>query len=647
MKIKELVLFGKNKKQRILPFNTQGLSIIVGDRSTGKSSIGKIIDYCFGKDECHIPEGFIKSTVSAYGLWLSRGTDSFFVARAVPADGYKTSDYCYYQENCVSVPKDYESLTRTDHNGLNWFLSRKLGISENLYNSSEKSARNPIEASAKHCLAFCVCAQNEIASNVSLFHDQDNTFERLVTKDIFPYFLGAIEENNAMLVFELKNLEKEANKLENDISKYDAESDSRFERGKILANRTIETGMVPECDINNFTNSEITALLLKAKNWENDPRQTDDVGDEKLNEKLQKLSDLEKERVDITTSIAETERSLNAINGFSSEADHQASRLKSIGLFSSLDCSEGVCPFCSSPLTKDNQDLKDIRNSLKELDASLENISGYSPRVSNYHEALIKKKQEINSMIRQLRGEVDSFYQTHPNLVEKRKNTIQCAKLIGQIDDWLSGQSNGNDVDGKKSSLSLIQSRIDEINQKIKPEGISDKIFSISYSISTFLNDWSKELKMKYEGEYRLDFSHLTLVCNQKGVDIPLINMGSSSNYLDAHLISYIGLQKFLIKEKRPVPNFLFFDQPSQAFFAGDVKTDDSDDLDSVRKIYSFLAERVADLNGELQIIVVDHADFEDDFFQKCLVEKWNEGNGLIPLEWIEEIQASAKQGQD
>jgi hypothetical protein len=289
------------------------------------------------------------------------------------------------------------------------------------------------------------------------------------------------------------------------------------------------------------------------------------------------------------------------------------------------------------PLKEENQDLKDIRSSILSLNESLKNITGYSPKIARYRDQLVGQKQSLTKEIRQLRGEVDAFYQTHPDLVEKRKNSILCGKIIGQIDAWFATQLDDGDIEEKKARLAAINSQIEEINKKIDPDSINDNLFSISYSISPSLNDWSRELNVQYVGEYRLDFYRLTLICNQNGTDIPLKNMGSSSNYLDAHLISLIGLQEYFIENKRPVPNFLFLDQPSQPFFKGDVEGGAHDDLDSVKEIYSFLENAFADPESDLQIIVVDHANIEDTLFQKSIIEQWYNGKGLVPAEWIAE----------
>jgi hypothetical protein len=42
------------------------------------------------------------------------------------------------------------------------------------------------------------------------------------------------------------------------------------------------------------------------------------------------------------------------------------------------------------------------------------------------------------------------------------------------------------------------------------------------------------------------------------------------------------------------------------------------------------------ELAGDLQIIVLDHADLRDDWFQGAVVERWRKGVKLVPASWME-----------
>ena len=48
---------------------------------------------------------------------------------------------------------------------------------------------------------------------------------------------------------------------------------------------------------------------------------------------------------------------------------------------------------------------------------------------------------------------------------------------------------------------------------------------------------------------------------------IPMSRMGSGENWVGYHLIGHLALHKWFALQKRPVPRFLFLDQPSQVYF--------------------------------------------------------------------------------
>ena len=99
-------------------------------------------------------------------------------------------------------------------------------------------------------------------------------------------------------------------------------------------------------------------------------------------------------------------------------------------------------------------------------------------------------------------------------------------------------------------------------------------------------------------------------------------------------MLVYFAFQKYFIKKNRPVPSFLILDQPSQIYFPNEANTIDQE---AVKQIYSFIHRRVKEMNKELQVIIVDHANFKDDEdFKKSTLENWDESNALIPLEWID-----------
>ena len=148
------------------------------------------------------------------------------------------------------------------------------------------------------------------------------------------------------------------------------------------------------------------------------------------------------------------------------------------------------------------------------------------------------------------------------------------------------------------------------------------------------MTKWAKELKLEYpDSLYRFSIYNMTVFVDteQEGA-IPLRDLGSGANWIGIHLLVYFAFQKYFIKKQRPVPNFILIDQPSQIYFPNET---DKTDLEAVKKIYEFIQDRVNEMEGKLQVIILDHADFPSDF-NNATLERWDgKHNALIPYEWI------------
>ena len=117
---------------------------------------------------------------------------------------------------------------------------------------------------------------------------------------------------------------------------------------------------------------------------------------------------------------------------------------------------------------------------------------------------------------------------------------------------------------------------------------------------------------------------------------IALKQMGSGSNWVGVHLIAMFALHKFFISHSRPVPGFLFLDQPSQVYFPSMEHKDENKDLKAVGMIYDFISDCVSTLGSKLQIIIMDHAQLDESSFTDHVIESWwDEDKNLVPIDWI------------
>jgi hypothetical protein len=89
-------------------------------------------------------------------------------------------------------------------------------------------------------------------------------------------------------------------------------------------------------------------------------------------------------------------------------------------------------------------------------------------------------------------------------------------------------------------------------------------------------------------------------------------------------------------------------DQPTQAYFPSDVEKISGvpvrdEDREAVRRLYRLMYDVASDLAPGLQIIVCDHANLEDGWFQQSVDHNWRgddrsaaADDRLIPETWID-----------
>ncbi|MBK8293114.1 MAG: DUF3732 domain-containing protein [Flammeovirgaceae bacterium] len=111
-------------------------------------------------------------------------------------------------------------------------------------------------------------------------------------------------------------------------------------------------------------------------------------------------------------------------------------------------------------------------------------------------------------------------------------------------------------------------------------------------------------------------------------------------NWVGYHLIAHFALHKWFTTKNRSVPRFLFIDQPSQVYFSpdkgldwqsGDVRDEDHE---AVGRMFNLAYTVANELSPKMQIIITDHADINEKWFQDSVIERWRTGVKLVPVEW-------------
>lgn len=635
MQILELVLYGNNGEKRTLAFNVGRVNIITGKSKSGKSAVGDIIEYCMGGESCNVAEGVVRESVAWYGLLLQSGSKRLFVARENPKPGRQCTSHCHYEVGGVDLhsPSKPDFESNADVGAVERALTGFAGISENIHTPDAGETRRPLEANIRHALFYCFQSQDEVAARSLLFHRQNELFIAQAIKDTLPYFLGAVSDDEISLMAQRRELNRELTKLKKKISDVKATNDTGANEAISLLAEAESVGLV-----SNLPNLEAWGFDLLYQTL-SDIKLEQLAYPEEMTEKLKSLQDRlrhkEEELSDIRSSIDDAEAVMQVALGYGSEVQHQKARLESIGLFEKLDLRDKRCPFCSGELDPEPPGVAAMKNSIRELDEAINAVEKDEPRLQRFTEEMQQKASNVRAEISALKAQIKAIYGQMEDEREIDDLNTRRAKVYGRISYWLEKVTCTHDAAELEDERANLEARLSSIDEIVGNENVKERVDSALSIISRDMTEWAKDLEMEFAGSpYRIDMGKVTVVVDRDR-PTPLREMGSASNWLGAHLIAIFGLRKFFADRNRPVPGFLFLDQPSQVYFPEKSKSEGDVDIEAITRVYDFIEQRVSECNGKLQVIVVDHARLDTDYFKQDTVEDWrDDGKNLVPVEW-------------
>ena len=637
MQILELVLYGKNGKKRTLSLNLGKVNIIPGESKTGKSAVGDIIDYCMGGSSCNIAVGVVRDNVAWYGLLLQFDTNRVFVARKNPDPGKQSTSICYYEVGTdIGSPKTASFISNTNTEGIEKLLTRQIGISENIHMPEEDESRVPLEANIRHALYCCFQSQDEVTARNHLFHRQSEGLPIInAIRDTMPYFLGAVYEDAVLLAAERRAKDRELRMLTRQVAEAESITGAGSEKAVALLAEAEAVGLIH--GLENLENDDFDVLYATLKEIKLSTRRAPSVSIDRLSALQTQLREKEYELGEIQNSISEARTYLVDASGFRGELVDQKVRLESIGLFEKLDFRLGKCPLCSGNLNLEPPGVAKLRESIRALDQSINRVEKERPQLRRFIDQQEDKMGALKDEIAVIRAEIDGIYTQMQDADRIRDLNDRRANVFGRISYWLENVELADDTAEAKRRIQKLEERIEEIDAILSNDSVKDRVSSALSVIQNDMTTWAKELDMEYSGSpYRLDMGKVTVIVDH-GRPIPLKEMGSGANWLGSHLITMFGLHKYFINNNRPVPSFLFLDQPSQVYFPEGSTADKDMDVQAVTKVFSFIRERVTELDGKMQVIVVDHAKLDDDDFAAETIEDWKyTGKKLVPADWYE-----------
>lgn len=640
MQIKEIVLYSHNGQRRILSFNLGQTNIITGKSATGKSALIEIVDYCLGRKECNVPEGIIRDTVAWFGLRLQFPTGQVFIARQVPPPNQQTINQAYIETGeIVECPETVPS-PNTTREAIEDTLTIKLGISPNLNIPVPGETRLPLPANIRHALFYCFQQQNDIAAKNYLFYRQYEQFIPQAIKDTLPYFLGAIQENRLALEQDLAFARRELRRAEQLLKEAQGLRGDGVTKGVGLIAEARQAGLIATEGIPQAL-EDIVGILRALEQWT--PDDVTYIGSQKLTQLQDELKQLEHTFSEVTNSINAAKSFANEAEGFSSEAHKQELRLESIGLFNGANQNAHICPACSQnmPIPVPTADL--MRQSLEQLKANLDATTKERPRLRDYIQKLQAQQEEIRQRHREKSEDINGILREEFASQQLRDLNSRRARVVGRVSLWLESVSLTDSASELRADAERKLNRVNELEQRLSGTEKEERLNSILNRIGIQMTEWARQLELEHSANpMRFDLSRVTVVVDREDRPVPLNNLGSGENWVGIHLIAHLALHQHFINHGRPVPKFLFLDQPTQVYYPeerdeelqGSLEASSDEDKAAVSRMFNLIFEVVKSLSPNFQVIITDHANLNEAEFQESIIARWRNGDALIPDDW-------------
>lgn len=641
--ILNILVYGANGQIRSIELKPDAVNVVTGQSKTGKSALIHIVDYCLGRRECNVPAGVIRKHVEWYAVKLQTSSGEVFIARRNPEPGKESSEDIYIERGTSLSFPEASSLTKNANlETLASILNQVLGIGEYTHEPKAGQTRKTGTADIGKALFYCFQEQSEIDDQKFLFHLQGEPFIPQSIKDYLPYFLGAITDEFIQNKEELRKLNRKLKQVESRIAERNRLKGQNFERAFALLNEAKSVDLIAADEPLQDSWSNVRQLIeaALARNIDNDPAEPNvDV----LNDLLDRQQRI-RETYRIATSELKSLKDLKrSSNGFGSEMGEQKSRLESINIFGHTG-DPNTCPLCSSTLPSAVPSAEAIRASLTDIDSQLEAVTNDTPHL----DAMIAKAEdqlgEIKKQLDEVKASIISLQTTNQRISDLRDFNSRRAMIKGRLSLYLENMP-ANDFDDSDDKLEAekIAEQVRALEAVLDDETLAGRLESILSLVSAQITSLARKLEIEHsDSPMRLDLKKLTIVADHADDGpIPMPKMGSGETWVGLHLVTHLALHNWFFKKQRPVPQFLFLDQPSQAYFPPDTSAETvreqteatNPDRQSVIRMFKLIVEETKNF----QVIVTEHADIREDWYQALVRENWWDGKQkLVPVGWIE-----------
>lgn len=654
MQIVSIGVYSHDGRLRRVDFRLGELNILTGRSGTGKSALLDIVEFCLGRDTVTIPTGVISDKSAWYATLIQIGGQRVLSCRPNPETASTSRAMIVIGNDSLGLPLSIDQLeVNADTDVVNDIFSERLGIERFVVDPDGGSLRHPFEVSSRQALFYSFQNQNEIANRDILFHRQADSDLKPSIRGALPYLLGAATPEQAAIQRQLVQARRSLQRILMELRAAQATEEQQSDRIYALVRAAVGLGILSDTDAVHAAARGRAILEQILQYQEPDTALTDPEVDQQQSELLEEAARLRTHLQDIDNQLSLMRRLASEKSDEDSELAIQTDRLRALNFMlprsTQSTGSSGVCPLCDQELSRADETVADLQALLISLDIRLTKSRGSLARRGQLVEELVRMRRRSVDDLRQNAADLDAVANRSREIAEGKQRREQVAFLRGRVSQELQ---RGVQIAGGLGNLTNAErrargqlARLEELWEANDPTELLRRTMD---SIGELITDYARALRLEGSEHFsRLDPVNLTVSYLRPGGRVPLSRMGSAENWVGYHLATHLALHHWFVDEQRPTPRFLMLDQPTQAFFPEeivDAAEDEDADWGAVRRQFELLRDVAQSLSGGLQIIVCDHANLADPWFQAAVVENWRNGLALIPDDWPtkDELNASS-----
>lgn len=649
MKIKSIHVYSHNGQRRDLQFKLNGLNVITGRSSTGKSALSEIIEYCMGRSSFNVPEGVIRDKVAWFAVIYCFEHEQVLVAKPTPPEGGASCSFAMLRRGAdLHAPSFGELAANSDDDAVVALLSRLLGIPENRTDVAIQNSRASYDANVKHTFYYLFQKQGLVTSKDQLLYRQNEQFQPQAIRDTLPILLGVSAHDRYELESKLRvahrDLRLNAKLLEQARNAIDTSHEKAItlhSEGKAVG---VVDGPAPGSNADG-----IIEVLRSALSWE--PAKIPEDDGSRISHLEEELGQLRKDRREAQARIDTARQFSKRASGYENEAAEQLDRLASIkALPKNSETGEWQWPFSERNLALESPVATVLLNELKTLDGLLSVATGQRPKLDAYLSDLDSTAQGVSRTIKDKEAELSAAIAANEVIAQMGTRNSAAARVVGRISLFLESLAPNEELARLEREHRRLSLKVEELEKRIGVDDSNSRLNSILNIISTQVSRYIQEFAAEFASfPARFDLANITIIFDRPERPVPMSRTGGGENHLAYHLSALLALHLFAFKNNRPIPHFLLIDQPTQVYFPsqqvyqeadGSIQKTEADaDLNSVRRLFELLLRFTQEDAPGFQLIVTEHANLREQWFQDALVEQpWAKPPALVPEDWPQSL---------